>query len=68
MPQPNRSFERVERQPQVSPQSMPGARSGGEIHQMPQGGGRGMQQQPQSQPQQPSGGFNGGEHRGRGPR
>ncbi|QDK81170.1 hypothetical protein EXU85_22185 [Spirosoma sp. KCTC 42546] len=69
MQQPNRSFERVDRQPQMSPQPMPGGRSGGEIHQIPQGGGRSMQpQQPQIQPQQPSGGSTGGEHRGRGPR
>lgn len=66
--QPNRSFERADRQPQLSPQSMPGARSGGEIHQMPQSGGRGMQPQQPAQGQQPGGGFNGGEHRGRGPR
>ncbi|WP_227687161.1 DUF6600 domain-containing protein [Spirosoma arboris] len=68
MQQPNRSFERV--QPQMNPQSQPGGRSGGEMHQMqmPQGGGRGMQspQPAQSQPQQRPGGG-GGEHQ-RGPR
>ncbi|WP_240543653.1 DUF6600 domain-containing protein [Spirosoma foliorum] len=70
MQQPNRSFERVERQPQpqMSPQGMPGGRSGGDFQRSAEGGRGGMQPQAPSQPQQPSGGGNGGEHRGRGPR
>ncbi|GAB2580113.1 DUF6600 domain-containing protein [Spirosoma areae] len=74
-PQPGRSYERLNRQPQapVTDQSAPGGRRDGGYQRMSEGS-RSMQPQPQNpqrvqeQSQRPTGGFSRGERSNRGPR